>query len=423
MRIVNIIVFLMLVCVSPFLLGGSRLTDEEIEELRMEENLEELLASPYVNFGKINGRFLNRMNPGLENAVRAVEARLRTETDALGRAALTLLLARGETALMTEAALALRDPSMMRDLPPVLLPLLSDAYAGLSDGADADGLRQGFVREINRLLLDDGADDLTEDEKRRIVDNYLHSPRNPLKGCPVDRLVSIYRRLGVLKELEDKCKVSPSELPKVDELVMAMRLSRELKGSAAALPYADEIIRRKSSSGRKEDDWLLDLWDVYADEPAHAMKTLPRHADNWPLCRLILFDASGRMGLVGREEREAEWLKPYMEHLGRKDESAKTAEDARRLRFKRTFAAVTILVNRRIHEGVVYMGRSMEAPVLEKDEASRDYWEVIAAMARAYAAMGMRKEAAEVYGRTLKCDHVLTTIQDEARRFIEKETP
>jgi hypothetical protein len=42
-------------------------------------------------------------------------------------------------------------------------------------------------------------------------------------------------------------------------------------------------------------------------------------------------------------------------------------------------------------------------------------------MARAYAAMGMRKEAAEVYGRTLQCDHVLTTIQDEARRFIGEE--
>ena len=42
---------------------------------------------------------------------------------------------------------------MMRDLPPVLLPMLSEAYAALPDGADADSLRPDFVREINRLLL------------------------------------------------------------------------------------------------------------------------------------------------------------------------------------------------------------------------------------------------------------------------------
>jgi hypothetical protein len=41
--------------------------------------------------------------------------------------------------------------------------------------------------------------------------------------------------------------------------------------------------------------------------------------------------------------------------------------------------------------------------------------------AMAYFSLRKRKEAAEVYGRTLQCDHVLTTIQDEARRFIEEE--
>ena len=67
------------------------------------------------------------------------------------------------------------------------------------------------------------------------------------------------------------------------------------------------------------------------------------------------------------------------------------------------------------------MGRRAEEPALEKDESNRDYWEIVVAMARAYAAMGMGKEAAEVYGRTLRCDHVLTTIQDEARRYIGEE--
>ena len=221
--------------------------------------------------------------------------------------------------------------------------------------------------------------------------------------------------------MEDKCKAEPSEIPEESDLLLAMRLARELKGSAAALPYADEMLARKASSVKKEDGWLLDLWDVYADEPAHALETLPRHADRWPMCRLVLFDASCRAGRGGEKSREAEWLKPYMDHLARKDETAKTPDEARNLKFKRTFASVTILVNRGIHEGVVYMGRRTEEPTLEKDESNRDYWEIIVAMARAYAAMGMRKEAAEVYARTLRCDHVLTTIQDEARKFIGEE--
>nr|MCR5379990.1 hypothetical protein [Lentisphaeria bacterium] len=393
MQVIRIIMFAMLACVSQFLSGGSRLTDEEIEELREEEILDKLLESPFRNFGKIGGRFLHRRNPGLEDAVKAVEARLQTEKDPLGKAALALLVARGETALMTGAALAMRDPSMMRDLPPVLLPMLSEAYASLPDGAEADTLRPDFVREINRLLLDDGAGDLTDDEKKQLVENYLHSPRNPMKGCPVDRLVAIHRRLGVLRELEDKCEAEPSEIPEESDLLLAMRLARELNGSAAALPYADEMLARKASSVRKEDGWLLDLWDVYADEPAHALETLPRHADRWPMCRLVLFDASCRAGRGDGKSREAEWLKPYMDYLSRKDETAKTPEEVRSLKFKRTFASVTILVNRRIHEGVIYMGRRTEEPALEKDERSRDYWEIIVAMARAYAAMGMRKEA------------------------------
>ena len=237
----------------------------------------------------------------------------------------------------------------------------------------------------------------------------------------MDRLVAIYRNLGVVQELEDKCKAAPSDIPQEDDLLLVMRLARELKGSAAALPYADEMLEHKSSSGKPDDLWLLGLWDVYADEPAHALETLPRHADRWPMCRLILFDAASRMGRGDRKSRETEWLAPYMDHLARKDEAAKTPEEARGLKYKRTFASVTILVNRKIHEGVIYMGRRTEEPALEKDERSRDYWEIIVAMARAYAAMGMRKEAAEVYGRTLQCDHVLTTIQDEARRFIGEE--
>ena len=421
MRIIKIVLLLTLACVLPTLYGQSRLTDEEIEELREEENLDKLLESPHKNFGKISGRFLNRRNRGLEDAVKTVEARLKTTTDGLDKAALALLLTRGETALMTKAALAMRDPSMMRDLPPVLLPMLSDAYAALPDGADADTLRQSLVRETNRLLLDEGAAYLKDDEKALLVKNYLHSPRNPLKGCPVDRLVAIYRNLGVVQELEDKCKAAPSDIPQEDDLLLVMRLARELKGSAAALPYADEMLEHKSSSGKPDDLWLLGLWDVYADEPAHALETLPRHADRWPMCRLILFDAASRMGRGDRKSRETEWLAPYMDHLARKDEAAKTPEEARGLKYKRTFASVTILVNRKIHEGVIYMGRRTEEPALEKDERSRDYWEIIVAMARAYAAMGMRKEAAEVYGRTLQCDHVLTTIQDEARRYIGEE--
>ena len=421
MHIIKFILLLAVSCIFPALYGQSRLTDEEIEELREEENLDVLLESPFRNFGKVGGRFLHRRNPGLEDAVKAVEARLKTTADGLDKAALVLLLTRGETALMTKAALAMRDPSMMRDLPPVLLPMLSDAYAALPDGADADTLRQSLVRETNRLLLDEGAAYLKDDEKAQLVKNYLHSPRNPLKGCPADRLVAIYRRLGAVQELEDKCKAAPSDIPQEDDLLLVMRLARELKGSAAALPYADEMLARKASSVKKEDGWLLDLWDVYADEPAHALETLPRHADRWPMCRLVLFDASCRMGRGDGKSREAEWLKPYMDHLARKDETAKTPDEARNLKFKRTFASVTILVNRGIHEGVVYMGRRTEEPALEKDESSRDYWEIIAAMARAYAAMGMRKEAAEVYTRTLRCDHVLTTIQDEARKFIGEE--
>lgn len=151
MRIIKIVLLLTLACVLPTLYGQSRLTDEEIEELREEENLDKLLESPHKNFGKISGRFLNRRNRGLKDAVKAVEARLQAEKDPLGKAALALLVARGETALMTWAALAMRDPSMMRDLPPVLLPMLSEAYAALPDGADADSLRPDFVREINRL--------------------------------------------------------------------------------------------------------------------------------------------------------------------------------------------------------------------------------------------------------------------------------
>lgn len=421
MQIIKFIFLLILACIPIFLHGQSRLTDEEIEEKREEEDLDKLLVSPFRNFGKIGGRFLHRRNPGLEDAVKAVEARLKTTADGLDKAALVLLLARGETALMTEAALAMRDPSMMHDLPPVLLPMLSDAYAALPDGADADTLRQRLVRETNRLLLDEGASGLKDDEKAQLVKNYLHSPRNPLKGCPVDRLVAIYRNLGVVQELEDKCKAAPPNIPREGDLLLAMRLARELKGSAAALPFADEMLRRKSSSGSPDDIWLLGLWDVYADEPAHALETLPRHADRWPTCRLILFDASSRMGRGDRKSREAEWLAPYMDRLARKDEAAKTPEEARSLKFKRTFASVTILVNRRIHEGVIYIGRRTEEPALEKDESNRDYWEIVVAMARAYAAMGMGKEAAEVYGRTLRCDHVLTTIQDEARRYIGEE--
>ena len=64
MRIIKIVLLLTLVCVLPTLYGQSRLTDEEIEELREEENLPKLFEMPFANRRRIYALFIKPVDTG-----------------------------------------------------------------------------------------------------------------------------------------------------------------------------------------------------------------------------------------------------------------------------------------------------------------------------------------------------------------------
>ena len=395
-----------------------RMSDEEMEELREEENLPRLFEKPFANRRRIYALFIKPVDTGRGIVLREIEKWEDRDATPLDRSALVWLWAECRRVDSFLLAREDRDASHVRKLPSELLPKLLDAMAALGDGGDGEPLRGDIVILANGLLVDSGAASMPDELKRRVVSEYLPMKNNGLDRLPARRKVSIYKNLGIDGELGKDVHRDPKTVEDMGEIQRMMKLSQSMNDRKTALSWAGEALARHGK-GRKLD-WFL-MRDIAGlmleDAPEKLLEVLPEYTIDFMELHVWLFAAAVKNGRTGtREACRNVWLEPYRKWMseyarpGQPDTGRKTAGVCAEL-----LDAMGRLAKMGFPEEALFLCRALDG----LDEIARQdatFWRCLREKGMMLEQIGQAAQALETYRQcrsAVKCT-------DFYRRDIEK---
>ena len=395
-----------------------RMSDEDIEELREEENLPKLFEMPFANRRRIYALFIKPVDTGRGIVLREIEKWEGRDASALDRSALIWLWAECRRIDSFLLAREDKDASHVRKLPAELLPKLLDAMAALGDGNEGEPLRRDIVILANGLLVDSGAASMPDELKRRVVSEYLPMKNNGLDRLPAPRKVSIYKNLGIDGELGKDVHRDPKTVEDMGEIQRMMKLSQSMNDRKTALSWAEEALARHGK-GRKLD-WFL-MRDIAGlmleDAPEKLLEVLPKYTIDFMELHVWLFAAAVRTGQPRTREacRDA-WLEPYRKWMseyakaGQPDTERKTAGVCAEL-----LDAMGRLAKMGFPEEALFLCQALDGldEIARQDEA---FWKCLRAKGMMQEQLGQDAKALETYRQcrsAVKCT-------DFYRRDIEK---
>ncbi len=244
-----------LMCIDAGARGN--LPKELLESRRRDNPLERLLESPAANMDKIKVLYLGPGDGYVSMAADSIR-------DALGKphgledmAALRILLADAIKAKALDANMPDRRNAPANGRKKLsstvldeilgektddcvslhsLVPPLLDDFTALSEKSPNGRLLKALMETMNSLLSDPRVTGkMSDSDKRKALETYIRSDKEPLAKCKPGQVAEIYRNLGFIDEMKRLCSVSPDG----DE-TMAV-LERKL-GIAASAELADEAI-------------------------------------------------------------------------------------------------------------------------------------------------------------------------------------
>ena len=395
-----------------------RMSDEEIEEEREEENLPGLFEKPFANRRRIYALFIRPTDTGRGIVLREIDKWKDRDASPLDRSALIWLWAECRRIDSLLLAREDRDASHMRKLPCELLPKLLDAMAALGDGNDGEPLRRDIVILANGLLVDPGAAGMPDELKRRVVSEYLPMKNNGLDRLPSPRKVSIYKNLGIDGELGKDVHRDPKTVEDMGEIQRMMKLSQSMNDRKTALSWAGEALSRHGKD--RKLDWFL-MRDIAGlmleDAPEEALRTLPKYTDDYMELHVWLFAAAVKTGQYQtREECRGIWLEPYRKWMseyarpGQPDTERRTAGICSEL-----LDAMGRLAKMGFQEETLFLGQVLDGL---DDVARQDatFWRCMREKGMMQERLGQDAKALETYRQcrsAVKCT-------DFYRRDIEK---
>ena len=311
-----ILLCLLFLCGGYFALGQDKASQSRLDKFKSGVSLPKLMDAPDANFARIRIAFLSGKDDGYVDVRRHLEM-TQAQSDETKAACFYLAAACNRAEAMAKAS-ENRNGFPLRELPAKSLPILLDSFR-LCPASKASLQRQ-IRRDILVLLMDDeGMAMINDDLRKRVVDEYVHSPGSPLDSEGYETQIPVFRNLGILDELSVRCSANPCDIKNKDMLFDTMRLAFELYGAGQAIPYADELARRtgiislKKQSARQLAVQRA-IMEVYIEaDPTKMLDSFNDAFKNNPLLGEYLYVASYITGKPDGDERRIDkWLRPFL---------------------------------------------------------------------------------------------------------------